>query len=466
MAYQSKVKTYGAPADERAERPDSWRWKQNEPPVAEYLNDLNYNVIEDIKHLVALTNAIDPDNDGMVANADKLDGKHAEELGGFKYVQTETPDTPAVGNSWFKDTNGLILVGDGEKYQPQPEVGYSETEDFTEQGYKVLHETVPRTMVDDAGSIRLINELAVVNFDEAKINPNLKTWEWTDSSGLTAQNTTVISGTHSGEYSVAGTLDAITLKREAPIIQDFETTFQVGSDTGNISDYSELIVKAQDGTLIGGVRFNDGNGSLVVLDDARSPIENIQSAWSVGQNYSFEWDWDFGNSQYDLYMNGALVGTYPVPTGVSDFGEFTVRQDNSSSGATRSVFIDDLHTGAREYGEAVITLPVPDSRIESWDIIRIMRTSANESVVVDVEDSTGTTLLADVHSEDDLSAFVSASENFQLRAKFSRTNTANNPSLDGVYRRWTMRPGDHGMSDAEREALDRQMFIHQKLASR
>ncbi|UBF22183.1 putative tail fiber protein [Halorubrum virus HRTV-2] len=458
MAYQSKVKTYGAPADERAERPDSWRWKQNEPPVAEYLNDLNYNVIEDIKHLVALTNAIDPDNDGMVANADKLDGKHADELGGFKYVQTETPNTPAVGNSWFKDTNGLILVGDGEKYQPQPAVGYQETGDFTAEGYSVSHETVPRTRLDGSGHIALLNEQVVVDFEDGNTTPEHSAWSWTDSSGLSAQGATVISGTQSGEYSVAGTLDAITLNREAPIIQDFEVTFQVGSDTGNISDYSELIVKAQDGTLIGGVRFNDGNGSPVVLDDSRAPIENIQSAWSVGQNYSFEWDWDFGNSQYDLYMDGALVGTYSVPAGVSDFGEFTVRQDNSSSGSTRSVFIDDLHTGAREYGEAVITFAEPDQRIVSWDIIRLTKTLAGESVVVDVEDSSGTKLVSDIENEGDLSAYVSGSENFQLRVKISRSNTANQPSLDYVYRRWTMRPGDTGLSEKEQEELNKKIL--------
>jgi len=66
--------------------------------------------------------------------------------------------------------------------------------------------------------------------------------------------------------------------------------------------------------------------------------------------------------------------------------------------------------------------------------------------VVDVEDENGDTLVSDIDSNEDLSAAVDAATNPQIRVKFTRANTANNPSFDSLYRRWVLRPGDNGVN--------------------
>ena len=70
MAYTSKLKEWGAVAEERSEFPDGYRYTKENPPVTHYDNFLVHNLIEDVQHLVDLTNAIDPDNDGQVADAE------------------------------------------------------------------------------------------------------------------------------------------------------------------------------------------------------------------------------------------------------------------------------------------------------------------------------------------------------------------------------------------------------------
>jgi len=458
MPYTSNIKSYGAPADERVERPDTWRWKKDEPPVAEYLNDLYHNVITDVQHLIDLTNSIDPDNDGVVKDSDKVDGFHASELGGFKYNQTENPQEPSIGNSWFKQSNGIIFVGDGSKYTPQPEIGYQETLNVGNSDFSVSHESpVARTETNPDGSVTLINEVTVADFEDG-IAPEISDWEWNNSPDLTAQSTQVISGTQSGEFASSNEFNFISLTREFDVIQDAGISVQIGSDTGNIADFTKLLVKSSNGDVIGGIRFSDGNGTIQRVNGNNNSVEDLSSAWSVDTTYSFEWDFDFDAGTFDLYMNGALVGNYAIPAGRTGFGRFTVQQDTSTSGLSRSVFVDDFYTGAREAGEVVITGPEPDTRIQHWDTIRLFRATNSETIAVDIEDESGATLISDVQSEDDISAYIDSGTNFQLRVRFARNDIMNRPVLNGLYRRWTMRPGDIELSESEKEQLDEKIL--------
>jgi len=432
MAYTSKLKEWGAVAEERAEFPDGYRYTKDNPPVTHYDNFLVHNLIEDVQHLVDLTNEIDPDNDGQVADAETLQGKAPEQLGGFKFIQSDNPDELTQGTTWFKNTSHLLFVSDGERYDIYPETGYDETYDFSgSEGFSLTHEIPARTRLD-AGSLKLINEQVVADF-ESGISPNHHAWSWSDTSGIS----------HTGsraEITSVGEAYTPQLQRDVPVAQDIEFSFEVAEDTANINDESIIRLDDENGNRELEIQFNDGAGNVSLSDGTE-----LLPEWTAGQTYVFEVDPDFDAGTLDVVIDGqTIISGRPMDaTAISNiwFGSKT-----TDSGSTRSVFVDDVHTGAREYGEVVVSCPEPDSRIEGWDLLRFTRTFDGESVVVDVEDENGNALVSDIFSNDDLSAAVDAATNPQIRVKFTREDTGNNPSFDSLYRRWVLRPGDNGVN--------------------
>ncbi|UBF19104.1 putative tail fiber protein [Halorubrum phage HRTV-14] len=434
MAYTSKLKEWGATANERAEFPDGYRYTKENPPVTHYDNFLVHNLIEDVQHLVDLTNAIDPDNDGQVADAETLQGKAPEQLGGFKFIQSDNPTENTAGTTWFKNSNHLLFVADGQQYDIFPETGYDETPDFSgTEGFSVTHETPARTHLD-VGSLKLINEQVVADFDSG-ISPDHSAWSWSNTSGISHDST-------NGRAEITSNGDATTpqLQRDVPVSQDIEFSFAVAEDTANINDTSIIRLDDENGNHELEIIFNDGAGNVALSDGTE-----LLPSWTAGQTYVFEIDPDFDAGTVDIVIDGQTIitGRPMDATAISNiwFGSKTM-----DSGSVRSVFVDDVHTGAREYGEVVVSCPLPDSRIEGWDLLRFDRTLAGESVVVDVEDETGTTLISDIQSNEDLSAAVGAATNPQIRVKFTRQDTSNNPSFDSLYRRWVLRPGDNGVN--------------------
>ena len=434
MAYTSKLKEWGAVAEERSEFPDGYRYTKENPPVTHYDNFLVHNLIEDVQHLVDLTNAIDPDNDGQVADAETVQGNTPEQLGGFQYVQGTNPDVGNNGTTWLKNTSNLLFVSDGERYDIEPEAGYDETHDFSgSEGFSLTHETPARTRLD-AGSLKLINEQVVAAFDSG-IAPDHEAWSWSSTSGISHDST-------NGRAEITSNGDATTpqLQRDVPVSQDIEFSFEVAEDTANINDESIIRLDDENGNRELEIQFNDGAGNVSLSDGTE-----LLPSWTAGQTYVFEVDPDFDAGNLDVTIDGqTIISGRPMDaTAISNiwFGSKT-----TDSGSVRSVFVDDVHTGAREYGEVVVSCPEPDSRIEGWDLLRFDRTLAGESVVVDVEDETGSTLVSDIQSNDDLSVAVDAAVNPQIRVTFSRENTSNNPSFDSLYRRWYLRPGDNGVN--------------------
>ncbi|AGM10904.1 hypothetical protein M193_gp032 [Halorubrum tailed phage 7] len=467
MTYTSNLTDWAAPSEDRVEQ-GNWFIKKDEPFVAEYLNHVFYELITESQWAIDRLNAIDPDEDGQVEDAFTLRGKTPDELGGFKYIQATTPSGASSGASWLKDTNGLIYVHRGGSFKPQPEIGYDETKTFGEgitDGYSIIHENVPRTEIRDNGSIYLIPELTVADFEDGRIKPNQLKWGWTiGSSYLSAQTGTVLSGTYSGEHQSVGERAVSHLTRDGEIIQDLEFTVQVGSDTANINDFVgiEVFTGGSSGDRLLRIQYDDGDGGIVLTHgDGAGGVTTttLVANWNIGATRSYEIDWDFPNDQFDIYLDGSLEGTYNLEIPASSYNQLRIDNETSNSGNTRSVFIDNIYTGARENGEIVVVFPEPDERIVEWDVLQFTRTLAGESVVVDVEDTNGMTLISDISSDDDLSAAVSGSQNFQLRVKFSRDNNTNEPSFDTVYRRWTMRPGDTGMSKSEKSEIEQMQYI-------
>jgi hypothetical protein len=74
--------------------------------------------------------------------------------------------------------------------------------------------------------------------------------------------------------------------------------------------------------------------------------------------------------------------------------------------------------------------------IDSYDLATFQATPDGETVTVDVEDANGNVLLSDISKDTDISG-ISTSKNVKLRANLARTNTANNPTVDFLARRFT-----------------------------
>jgi hypothetical protein len=461
MAYDSELTTFEAPSEKRAD-PGGWYWSKEEPLVAEYMNFLIYHASKDILHLVDVTEG---NNGEKVANADKVDGFEADELGGFSYVQSSTPTDLANGGSWYKDSNGLLYISDGSEYDVQPDVNYQEETDFNSSTiYPVTHEVPPRTFVDPNGNIRLIEEQTVVNFEDG-IKPNHLEWSWPTPATLTQQTGTIISGTASGELPSSGATEIATLTRKVGIIQDFEATVQMDLDVATSGDYVRVSFSDDGGTRIGFIRFNDNSGPVVWTEPGGGTTTELLAGWDPNTNYVMEVDWDFPNDQADVTINGTTV-TVPLNTNAnSNYKDVEFTNETSNSGSARSVFIDDLHTGAREAGEVVLSPAIPDHN-QGWDIFDVDRTFAGETITIDVEDPAGNVLISDISPREDLSTAINESDNFQLRCKFSRSNNANQPQISRIFRRWTLRAGKHGLTESEKNKLRRNQFVISNLNSR
>jgi hypothetical protein len=464
MAYTSKLKEWGATSEERVEFPDGYRYTNQNPPVAEYDNFLIHNVIKDVLHLLDKTSGA---NGLTVADADKVDGKHADELGGFKHVQSAYPDSTSEGSSWLKISNGLMFTSDGIDWNIQPAVGYQETNNLpNDTDVKVIHESpTPRTQTVD-GSIELIDERIVLDYENGI---QTEDYNWLingDTGNLSAQSTTVLEGTQSGELVAAGVDTSFSLTHKDGVAQDVEFTIQIENDTANASDFSRVEFYDDTGASLGYLQFNDGAGNIV-WNDGTSDTE-IQASWTLGTTYGVELDPDLSAGTAELTFNGTTtsVGLAATPTYIK---RIQFRNNTSNAATTRSIYLDGHNIGAREYGEALLEFNPPDKRIESWDILRFNTTPNGETVEVDVEDESGTSLISGATDPDDLSG-LSKDTNLRFRVKLSRQDVANNPTFDYLYRRFTKRPGDTDLSESEHAKLRRKRrrngFMSTRLATR
>jgi len=94
-------------------------------------------------------------------------------------------------------------------------------------------------------------------------------------------------------------------------------------------------------------------------------------------------------------------------------------------------------SGSNTSGSALIewNSAVPDD-IKSYDLATWQRTLDGETVTIDVEDANNNVLFSDIGQNFDISTVDTAKE-VKLRVNLSRNNTANNPTVDYLARRFT-----------------------------
>jgi len=380
-----------------------------------------------------------------------------------RLVQSATPSHDRTGTLWYKDSNGLVYFDDGSEFSTVPAVGYQDG-NFNSSLLRLVSPTAsPRIEVNASGSLQLIGEQTIANF-ETSINPNLSAWSWSSTTELTRQNSTVLYGSYSAEFRSNGVDEVRTLSRLTAIEQDIEFSVQIGSDTANINDFTEVEV-GDDTDYSFGIRFNDGSGNVEFYDVGGGTTQ-LLSSWNTGQTYDVEFDPDYVAGEVDVYIDGNLEGNaLSFTNSLSATTRLKFRNNASNQGTERFIYLDNILEGARESGEIILVIESVDDRITNWDIFDYTESPDNETITLDVEDGTNTVLISDIAQKGDISS-ISTSTNFQVRVSMSRNSTSNNPTLDTWYRRFTKSPGDTGPTEEAQFQQKRGLYINNEINTR
>lgn len=295
--------------------------------------------------------------------------------------------------------------------------------------------TLNSTQINN-GSVELLTPLVVDDFEDSDITVKAASWDgWNlDTGSLTAQSNTVISGSVSGELSVNNSSALVRAQRDtSDTVDAIKISTIIGSDVGNSNDESTVGILGSGAGAITEVEFIDGTQNILVNGT------NVGN-WTAGTTYNIEFtNIDYQNENVDIIINGTNEGTFNFIVSESELQYVFVDTSTTSSASARSVFFDDVEEGGTTAtsGDALVAFDsgVP-ADIDSWDLATSQRTLDGETVTIDVEDSNGTVLKSDISKDTDISDIANSTD-VQLRANLSRNNTANNPTVDYLARRFT-----------------------------
>jgi len=320
--------------------------------------------------------------------------------GTANYVQDFEPPAPNEGEVWFDTSSGVFYVyadaGDGIRWNAvAPPVQVTEDASTFDESDVILTETDTKS---SSGTIELLDDRAGTKVDEYAnvdgtvlagpekvgiiVNPN------TDLAGV---NATLGPNTDPANDDYPATTAYLERRSDGTIL-----------DTHDISGYTGGTTFRLSGNLAAGTRYN-------VFIDAE------------GDSYRASWDSD-----------GVLPSTsadIDVPEAVNRDGNLT--SEMFAIGAVEAI-LPGKATGDTLTGWESGT-PVD---IRSWDLVTYQAVEDGETVRVDVEDGNGNVLFEDIPQNFDVST-VDAATDVHLRTHLSRQDTANNPRVEYLARRFT-----------------------------
>jgi hypothetical protein len=295
-----------------------------------------------------------------------------------------------------------------------------------------------------SGSIELGNAPETVDdFEDGDITTKSSNWDgWNGDTGtLSAQTSTVLSGSYTGEFYEQGSSNSSESREISTSVTNPAKPTEVSlsiqaTQSGDGNDkYIFFISK--------GGRLNEQLARFSLFGDGTTNATGGSSvSWSGGTTYEIK----FTNIDYDAQTLDIIFDGTTISSGVS----FTDSPDSIDTlqfritnwydvDQTIYLYFDDLiaYTGDAKSGDALIEWDSGSpSDIDSWDLATFQRTLSSETVTVDVEDSNGTVLKSDISKDTDISD-IATSTDVRLRANLSRTDTANNPAVDYLARRFT-----------------------------
>lgn len=192
----------------------------------------------------------------------------------------------------------------------------------------------------------MVLNLTINDFEDG--NTDTKASEWTDwGSQINAQTGTALYGNYSGEFKQTDADVGAFIQKDHPTRGAFRISVQISDDTGNSGDSVSL--QFEEGfDDAGELYFDDGGGEVVwrYLDsNFNEQSSTVLSSWSPGTTYDLEFVWDFPNDDVEICVDGTSEGTFTLQQAdAADAGydKLTIWNRTDDSGATRSVFIDNL----------------------------------------------------------------------------------------------------------------------------
>lgn len=233
----------------------------------------------------------------------------------LKFYKTETKYSN--GDALIRNTSGI----------PQALANYE----------KAFFETSPdgETVTVD---VETKEPIVFEDFEDNDISisdPNWSGWT-TDTSNLTAQQSTVISGSYTGKINSANQFVELNASRSSPKkIVRFDFSVQLDNKNGENNDKFTIQLE-ESGTALGSFQLQ-GDGDIY---DGQKSVDT----WSVNTTYHVSFrNIDYNSETYDLYINGSVVSTdVPFQDSVSAIDSIEMFNSTSQSGATVNAYIDDF----------------------------------------------------------------------------------------------------------------------------
>jgi hypothetical protein len=307
---------------------------------------------------------------------------------------------------------------------------------FTEPDVSV---TQNRTIITN-GSIEIAPppDEIIADFEDGStttVNPDWDGFKG-DIGSLTAQQSTVISGSFSAEFAVANDFEFISTQKPTLASADLNITVRAGAQNKNSDDFFVITIADSNTDELLGLRFDDGGAISEVFSGT-----TLASSWSASTDLKLRFEFDFSADTTAIFLNGKNLGTISNNASTTGYDVIEINNRTNASGTTRSLFIDDIieiEAGAAiTNADALIEFDsgVPTD-INSYDLASFQRSPDTETVTVDVEDGTGSVLFSDIDRNFDISN-VDTSKNVKIRANLARANGSNNPTFDFAARRFT-----------------------------
>lgn len=205
-----------------------------------------------------------------------------------------------------------------------------------------------------------------------------------------------------------------------------EITVKISSNTSGVQDVSvtdsngdNLLAQKTQGYTAGetvtfDVSLNSGTDYNIVCS-------NDGDSYTAGRNNNASTPYTSTNCDIVSGTSGALP---------SEGGPF------DASDTLNTIKSVEAIGGDATTGDVLVSFDSGTEDIEQYDLATFQRTLDGETVTVDVEDSNGNVLKSNISQDADISNIATLTD-VQLRANLSRSNTANNPTVDYLARRFT-----------------------------